>query len=75
MPHLDKARLHVDSLIFNGVCRGAHTALTSVGSHYGDINFDAIGRGCAPGRFERDILAIGSSATRGAEVLAGTIRL
>ena len=75
MPHLDKAHLHVDSLISNGVCHGAHAALTLVGSHFGNVDFDAIGRGCAPGRSERDILAIGSSATRGAEVLAGTIRL
>ena len=63
----------MDSLISEGGNRGAHAALMSVGSHYGDIDFDAIGRGCAPGRFERDILAIGSSAARGAEVLTNKV--
>ena len=40
---LDKARLQVDSLIFKLVHCGTHVALTSVGSHYGGIDFDAVG--------------------------------
>jgi len=43
MPHLDEARLHVDSLIFEGVHRGAQAALTSVVSHYNGVNLEAIG--------------------------------
>jgi hypothetical protein len=43
MPLLDEAHLHGDSLISEGVCHGALAALMSVGSHYGGINFDAIG--------------------------------
>ena len=45
MPRLDEAHLHMDSLISEGVRRGANAALTSVGSYYGDVNFDAVGRG------------------------------
>ena len=41
--HLDKAHLRMDSLISEGVCRGAHTTMTLVGSRYGGVNFDAIG--------------------------------
>ena len=63
----------MDSLISEGVHRGAHVALTSVGSHYGGVDFDAIGRGCASGRSESDILAIGSVAARGAEAIASRV--
>ena len=42
-PRLDEARLHMDSLISKGVCHGALTALTLVCSHYGRIDFDAVG--------------------------------
>ena len=41
-----------------------------VGSHYGDVYFGAVGRGYAPGKSDSDILAIGSVAARGAEILA-----
>ena len=47
-----------------------HVALTSVGSHYDGVNFDAVGRGYAPGKSESDVLAIGSATARGVEVLA-----
>ena len=70
MPHLDETRPQVDSLIFNGVRCGAHAALTSVGSHYGSVNFDAVGQGYALGKSESDILTIGSAVARGAKVLA-----
>ena len=60
-PRLDEARLQVDSLISKGVHRDALAALTSVGSHYGGVDFDVVGRGCALGRSESDILAIGST--------------
>ena len=60
----------MDSLISKGVHYGAHVALTSVGSHYGGINFDAVGRGYVPGKSESDVLAIGSGTARGMEVLA-----
>jgi hypothetical protein len=41
--HLDNAFLQVDPLIFEGAHCGAHATLTSVGSHYGGVNFDAVG--------------------------------
>ena len=63
----------MDSLISKGVHCGAHAALTLVGSHFGNIDFDAIGRGCAPRRSKIDILTIGSFAARGAEVLASKV--
>ena len=47
---LDEARLHVDSLISEGVLHGAHAALTSVGSHYSGVDFEVVGRGRTPGR-------------------------
>ena len=70
---LDEAHLQVDSLISKGVHRGAHAALTSVGSDHGGVNFDAVGRGCAPGRSESNILTIGSAAARGAEAIASRV--
>ena len=68
---LDEARLQVDPLISYRIRCDIHAALTLVGSHYNGINFDAVGRGYAPGKSNSDILAIGSAAPRGAEVLAG----
>ena len=70
----------MDSLISEGVHQGAHAALTSVGSHYGGVDFDVFGRGCVPGRSEGDILAIGSDVARGTEAIvsrvsAATIRV
>jgi len=69
--HLDEARLEVDPPISRGIRCGVHATLTSVSSHYGSINFDAVGRGYALGKSDSDILAIGSAAARGAKVLAG----
>ena len=43
MLHLDEARLQVDPMISEGIHCDVHTALTSVGSHYGGIDFDAVG--------------------------------
>jgi len=63
----------VDPLIFEGVRCGVHAALTSVGSHYGGVDFDPIGRGYASGKSDSDILTIGSVTARGAEVLAGKL--
>jgi hypothetical protein len=45
----------------------------SIGLHYGDIDFDVVGRGCALGRSESDILTIGSSTTQGVEVLTSKV--
>jgi hypothetical protein len=63
----------VDSLIFEGVHHGVLAVLTSVGSYYGGTDFDVAGRGCAPGRFESDILAIGNATAQGVEVLTSKI--
>jgi hypothetical protein len=60
-PHLDEAHLQVDSLISKGVRCGAHIALTSVGSHYGIIDFDVVGREYASRRSKGDVLAIGNA--------------
>ena len=68
---LDEARLQVDPLISEGIRCDIHAALTLVGSHYGSIDFDAVGRGYAPGKSDSYILAIGSAVARGAKVLAG----
>ena len=68
---LDESCLQVDPLISEGIRCDVHTTLTSVDLHYGGIDFDVVGRGYAPGKSNSDILAIGSAAPRGAEVLAG----
>jgi hypothetical protein len=60
----------VDPLISKGIHCDIHATSTSAGSHYGDTDFDAIGRGHAPRKFDSDILALGSAAARGAKVLA-----
>jgi hypothetical protein len=65
VPHLDEAHFQVDSLISKGVRYGAHATLMSVSSHYGSIDFDAIGQRYAPGKSKSDILAIGSATARG----------
>lgn len=69
VPCLDEASLQVRPLISKGVCWGAHATLTLVGSHYGGVYFDAIRHRYALGKFEHDILTIGSVAAQGAEVL------
>ena len=61
----------MDPLSFDGIRCDVHAALTSVGSHYGGIDFDADGRGYASKKSNRNILAIGSVATHGAKVLVG----
>ena len=60
----------MDSLISEGVHCGAHAILTSVGSHYGDIDFEAVGRGYVSGRSESDVLDIGSATAWSVEILA-----
>ena len=59
----------MDSLILEGVHCGSHTTSTSVGSHYGGVDFNAVGCGYASGKSESDTLAIGSATARGTEVL------
>ena len=70
---LDEAHLHEDSLISKGARRGAHVALVLVGSHYGGVDFEIIGRGRALRRSEGDILAIESAAALSAEALASRV--
>jgi hypothetical protein len=65
----DKARFQVDSLVSEGVRYGAHATLTSVDSHYGGVDFNAVRRGYAPGKLENDVLAIGVATARSTEVL------
>ena len=71
--HLNEARLHVNSMISKGARRGAHVALVLVGSHYGGVDFEIIGRGRALRRSEGDILAIESAAALSAEALASRV--
>ena len=70
---LNEAHLLVDPLIAEGIHYGKHAALTSVGSHYGGIDFDAVGRGYMSGKSDSDVLAIGSAAAHGAKALASKL--
>ena len=63
----------MDTLVSERIHCGVHTALTSVGLHYGGIDFDTIGRGYASRKSDSDILAIGSAVARGVEVLASKV--
>lgn len=70
---LDEACHQVDPLISKGVHCCVHVALTLVRLHYDDVNFDAVGRGYASKKFDNDILAIGSAAAHGVEVLPSKV--
>ena len=67
---LDEARLHVDSLIFEGFHHGALAALTWVGLHYNSVDFEVIGGGHALRRSESEVLTIESAAAQGMNALA-----
>jgi hypothetical protein len=45
-------------------------ALTSVGSHYKGVDYDAMGQGYSSRKSNDEILAISDAVTRGTEVLA-----
>jgi len=67
---LDEARLQVGPLISEGIHYGVLAALTSVGSHYDGIDFEAVGQGYALKKSDYDILAISKAVVRGVEALA-----
>ena len=68
--HLDKVRLQVGPLISEGIHYGVLAALTSVGSHYDGIDFEAVGQGYALKKSDYDILAISKATVCGVEALA-----
>lgn len=45
----------------------------SVSSHYDGVDYDAMGQGYASKKSDNEILAIGSSAAHGADVLASKV--
>jgi hypothetical protein len=63
----------VDPLFSIGVRSGVLAALTSVSSHYEGIDYDTVGQGYSSRKFDTEILAIGNSAARGAEILASKV--
>jgi hypothetical protein len=56
-----------------GVHSGVLAALASIGSHYDGMDYDAMGQGYSSKKSDDELLAIGNSATRGAEVLASKV--
>ena len=52
---------------------GVLAALTSVGSNYEGIDYDAVGQGYSSRKSDTEILAIGDSAACGAEVLMSKV--
>ena len=52
---------------------GVLAALTLVGSHYGGVDYDAMGQGYLSKKFDDELLAISNSATCAAEVLASKV--
>ena len=68
--HLDKVRLQVGPLISEGIHYGVLAALTSVGSHYDGVDFEAVGQGYALKKSDYDILAISKATVCGVEALA-----
>jgi hypothetical protein len=72
--HIDEARLRADLLLISeGICSGVHTALTSIFSHYGGIDYDALGQGYSLGKSDNEILAINNFVARGAEVIVSKV--
>ena len=71
--HLDEARRQVDPLMSARVQSGMLASLTSIGSHYDGMDYDAMGQGYSSKKFDDELLAIGNSATHGAEVLASKV--
>jgi hypothetical protein len=69
----DEARCLVEPLVFAGVHSGVFAALTSVGSHYDAVDYDAMGQGYSSRKSDAEILAIGNSAARGAGVLMSKV--
>ena len=63
----------MDPLVSAGVRSGMLVTLTSVGSHYDGMDFDAMGQGYSSRKSDTEILAIGNSAACGAEVLASKV--
>ena len=63
----------MDPLVSTGVRSGVLAAMTSVGSHYEGIYYDAMGQGYSLRKSDTEILAIGNSTTRGVEVLASKV--
>ena len=63
----------MDSLVSIGVCSGMLAALTSVGSHYEGVDYNAVGQGYSSRKSDAKILAIGNSTARGAEVLMSKV--
>lgn len=59
----------MDLLISEGIHSGVLAALTSVGSHYNDIDYDVVGQGYLSKKSNAKILAIGNFTTRGVESL------
>lgn len=68
---LDEARHRC--LISEGIHSGVLAALTSIGSHYNGVDFDAVGQGYMSRKSDAEILAIGNFTARGAEVLASKV--
>ena len=60
-------------MVSAGVCSGVLAALTSVGSNYEGIDYDAVGQGYSSRKSDAEILAINNSAAGGAEVLASKV--
>lgn len=69
----DKAHRQLDSLVFARVRSGVLMALTSVGSLYGSMDFNAVGQGYSSRKSNAEIHAIGNSAVRGTEVLVSKV--
>lgn len=71
---IDETRLWADLLLISkGIHSGVLAALTSICSHYGGIDYNALGQGYSSGMSDNEILAIGNSAARGVEVLVSKV--
>lgn len=70
---LDEPRHQVDVLISEGVHSSVLIALTSVGSHCDNVDYDAVGQGYSSSKSNIEILAISNSAARGVEVLVSKV--
>jgi hypothetical protein len=67
---MNRARVRADPLISEGVFSCALASLSSVGAHYDDVNFEAVGLGYPQYRSDAEIDAVTVAVMPSAQALS-----
>lgn len=70
---VEAARGWLDDLIVEALYQRAHTAFTSVATHYNDVNFTTNGSGYAKNRTSEDLMQLGEMVAPAVQELVGQI--